>query len=240
MRRPSRLLDDGRLAVLPPLFRAFGQRVKFAGPAVTLKVFEDNALVRSTLEGPGHGKVLVVDGGGSLRRALVGGQLALLAQDNGWSGIVVDGCVRDSDEINSFEIGVRALAVHPQKAASWAPANTTCASSSAACRSIRATGSTPTPTASWSPSRSSPEPPTPARFPAPFNCPTSSLTSGRASTMGHALGTPNNGHVSSGDKVVPHCETHCGKSRAQCSHLEKFRSALRKLMRNALILMMFI
>ena len=109
------LLDDGRLAVLPPVFRVFGQRVKFAGPAVTLKVFEDNALVRSTLEGPGHGKVLVVDGGGSLRRALVGGQLALLAQDNGWSGIVVDGCVRDSDEINSFEIGVRALASHPQR-----------------------------------------------------------------------------------------------------------------------------
>jgi regulator of ribonuclease activity A len=111
----AELLAEGRLAVLPPVFRVFGQRVKFAGPAVTLKVFEDNALVRSTLEGPGHGSVLVIDGGGSLRRALVGGQLALLAQDNGWSGIVVDGCVRDSDEINSFEIGVRALATHPQR-----------------------------------------------------------------------------------------------------------------------------
>jgi regulator of ribonuclease activity A len=109
------LLDEGRLAVLPPVFRLFGQRVKFAGPAVTLKVFEDNALVRSALEGPGNGKVLVIDGGGSMRRALVGGQLALLAQDNGWSGIVVDGCVRDSDEINSCEIGVRALATHPRK-----------------------------------------------------------------------------------------------------------------------------
>lgn len=111
------MLEEGRLAVLPPVFRLFGQRVKFAGPAVTLKVFEDNALVRSTLEGPGHGSVLVIDGGGSLRRALVGGQLALLAQDNGWSGIVVYGCVRDCDEINSFEIGVRALATHPQKSA---------------------------------------------------------------------------------------------------------------------------
>ena len=109
------LLAQGRLAVLPPVFRLFGLRVKFSGPAVTLKVFEDNALVRSTLEGPGHGSVLVIDGGASLRRALVGGQLALLAQDNGWSGIVVDGCVRDSDEINSCEIGVRALATHPQK-----------------------------------------------------------------------------------------------------------------------------
>jgi regulator of ribonuclease activity A len=113
----SQLLDDGRLAVLAPVFRTFGKRMKFAGPAVTLKVFEDNALVRSTLEGPGHGKVLVVDGGGSLRRALVGGQLALLAQDNGWSGIVVDGCVRDSDEIDACDIGVRALAAHPRKSA---------------------------------------------------------------------------------------------------------------------------
>jgi regulator of ribonuclease activity A len=111
----AELLAQGQLAVLPPVFRMFGLRVKFSGPAVTLKVFEDNALVRSTLEGPGHGCVLVIDGGASLRRALVGGQLALLAQDNGWSGIVVDGCVRDSDEINSCEIGVRALATHPQK-----------------------------------------------------------------------------------------------------------------------------
>lgn len=111
------MLEDGRLAVLPPVFRTFGQRVKFAGPAVTLRVFEDNALVRGALEGAGAGRVLVVDGGGSLRRALVGGQLAKLAQDNGWSGVVVYGCVRDSDEINSFEIGVRALAVHPQRSA---------------------------------------------------------------------------------------------------------------------------
>jgi regulator of ribonuclease activity A len=111
------LLEDGRLAVLPPVFRHFGKRVKFSGSATTLKVFEDNALVRSTLEAPGNGSVLVIDGGASLRRALVGGQLALLAQDNGWAGIVVDGCVRDSDEINACDIGVRALAAHPQKSA---------------------------------------------------------------------------------------------------------------------------
>ena len=111
----AELLAQGQLAVLPPVFRQFGRRVSFSGPAVTLKVFEDNALVRSVLEGPGRGSVLVIDGGASLRRALVGGQLALLAQDNGWSGIVVDGCVRDSDEINRCEIGVRALATHPQK-----------------------------------------------------------------------------------------------------------------------------
>ena len=63
-------LADGRLAVLPPVFRAFGKRAAFAGPAATLKVFEDNVLVRATLETPGEGRVLVVDGGGSLRCAL--------------------------------------------------------------------------------------------------------------------------------------------------------------------------
>ena len=109
------LLDDGRLAVLPPLFRSFGKRTRFSGRATTLKVFEDNALVRSTLEAPGNGHVLVIDGGASLRRALVGGQLGVLAQKNGWAGIIVDGCIRDSDEINACEIGVRALGTHPQK-----------------------------------------------------------------------------------------------------------------------------
>ncbi|HEU4844629.1 MAG TPA: ribonuclease E activity regulator RraA [Burkholderiaceae bacterium] len=109
------MLEDGRLAVLPPVFRHYGQHVRFAGRATTLKVFEDNALVRSTLETPGNGNVLVIDGGASLRRALVGGQLGLLAQDNGWAGIVVDGCIRDTDEINACAIGVRALGAHPQK-----------------------------------------------------------------------------------------------------------------------------
>jgi regulator of ribonuclease activity A len=107
------LIEDGRLAVLPPVFRHFGKRTRFAGRVVTLKVFEDNALVRALLETPGDGQVLVVDGGGSLRRALVGGQLALLAQDNGWAGIVIDGCVRDIVEIDSCDIGVRALAATP-------------------------------------------------------------------------------------------------------------------------------
>lgn len=108
-------LEDGRLAVLPPVFQRFGRRTAFAGPAVTLRVFEDNALVRATLETPGHGQVLVIDGGGSLRRALVGGQLAVLAQDNGWAGIVVDGCVRDTVEIDACDVGVRALAAHPRR-----------------------------------------------------------------------------------------------------------------------------
>lgn len=111
----ANLLEDGRLAVLPPVFRHFGKQVQFSGRVTTLKVHEDNALVRAVLETQGGGNVLVIDGGGSLRRALVGGQLGLLAQDNGWAGIIVDGCIRDTDEINSCEIGVRALGAHPQK-----------------------------------------------------------------------------------------------------------------------------
>lgn len=111
------LLDDGRLAVLPPVFLHFGQRRSFCGRATTLKVFEDNALVRATLEAPGNGNVLVIDGGASMRRALVGGQLGVLAQNNGWAGIVVNGCIRDTDEINACDIGVRALGAHPQKSA---------------------------------------------------------------------------------------------------------------------------
>ncbi|WP_431477460.1 ribonuclease E activity regulator RraA [Massilia eburnea] len=111
------MLDDGSLQVLPPVFRHFGQRAQFAGPAATLKVHEDNALVRSTLETQGAGRVLVVDGGGSFRRALVGGQLGLLAQNNGWAGVIVDGCVRDSAELAQCDVGIMALATHPQRSA---------------------------------------------------------------------------------------------------------------------------
>ncbi len=105
----------GTLSVLPPVFQKFGKRVAFSGQAATLKVFEDNVLVRSTLETPGNGRVLVVDGGGSLRCALVGGNLGVLAEKNGWAGIIVNGCIRDSAEINACDIGVRALATHPQR-----------------------------------------------------------------------------------------------------------------------------
>ena len=110
-------LASGSLTVLPPLFIGMGKRRAFAGQAFTLKVFEDNALVRAALETPGQGRVLVVDGGGSVRSALVGGNLASLAADNGWNGIVVFGAVRDLDEIEDCEVGVRALALHPQRSA---------------------------------------------------------------------------------------------------------------------------
>ncbi len=87
--------------VCEPLFRDFGGRKAFHGAIKTLKVFEDNALVRATLETPGEGRVLVVDGGGSKRCALVGGNLGALAVKNGWVGIVVYGYVRDSGELGA-------------------------------------------------------------------------------------------------------------------------------------------
>jgi len=109
------MLADGRLRVLPPLFQSYGALTRISGPAITLKLHEDNALVRAALEQPGEGRVLVVDGGGSLRCALVGGNLAAMAAKNGWAGILVHGSVRDSVEINACAIGVRALGTHPQK-----------------------------------------------------------------------------------------------------------------------------
>ena len=108
---------DGRLQVLPPIYRHFGKRHRFSGMATTLKVFEDNALVRSTLEAPGNGRVLVIDGGGSLRSALVGGNLGKLAQRHGWSGMIVHGCVRDTLELNDCEVGIRALGTMPRRSA---------------------------------------------------------------------------------------------------------------------------
>jgi regulator of ribonuclease activity A len=104
---------DPALRVLSPLFRAFGGAAAFQGAAATLQCFEDNSAVRSALEEAGNGRVLVIDGGASMRCALVGGNLAELAAKNGWAGIVVDGCVRDQAEMAALPIGVRALALHP-------------------------------------------------------------------------------------------------------------------------------
>ena len=104
---------SGAFRVLPPVFQAYGGRAAFAGPVRTVKCFEDNTSVKALLEGPGQGQVLVVDGGGSLRRALVGGNLAAAAARNGWAGIVVDGCVRDVAELNATGVGIRALGLMP-------------------------------------------------------------------------------------------------------------------------------
>lgn len=108
--------DIGKsLRIVSPMFRRYGARATFSGEIVTLKIFEDNSLVRTAFAEDGKGKVLVIDGGGSLRCALVGDQLAILAQKNGWEGVVVYGCIRDSGDINGIDIGVRALNTHPQK-----------------------------------------------------------------------------------------------------------------------------
>ena len=80
---------------------------------VTVKCFEDNSLVKQALESPGQGRVLVVDGGGSLRRALIGGNIGAAAARNGWAGVVVDGCVRDAAELAVCDVGIRALALMP-------------------------------------------------------------------------------------------------------------------------------
>lgn len=107
--------NEGKVRAVAPMFRSFGGKQRFAGQIRTLKVFEDNALVRSTLETPGEGKVLVVDAGGSLRCAMLGDQLALLGMKNGWAGVIMYGCIRDSGPIAGMDIGVFALATHPMK-----------------------------------------------------------------------------------------------------------------------------
>ncbi|QID18643.1 RraA family protein [Nitrogeniibacter mangrovi] len=106
---------DQAVRVVEPMFRSFGGKSAFHGPITTLKLFEDNTLVRSTLETPGNGRVLVIDGGGSKRYAMVGDQLGVLAVKNGWAGIVVYGCIRDSKAIGGMDVGVFALGTHPRK-----------------------------------------------------------------------------------------------------------------------------
>lgn len=104
---------DGDFRVLPPVFKDYGRQIKFSGQVSTVKCFEDNTLVKAAVDSPGLGRVLVVDGGASLRRALVGGNLGKAAAKNGWAGVVVDGCVRDSAELAECDVGIRALALMP-------------------------------------------------------------------------------------------------------------------------------
>jgi len=96
-------------------FRDYGGRIIFSGLISTVKCHEDNSLVRVALSEPGHGRVLVVDGGGSTRCALLGDILATLGTTNNWSGLVINGCIRDSVEIATIDIGVKAIATHPRK-----------------------------------------------------------------------------------------------------------------------------
>ena len=103
------------LQPLPPVFLDLGGASRFCGPVATLRCFEDNSRIREAVASPGEGRVLVIDGGASVRRALVGGNLAAAAARNGWVGIVVDGAVRDLHELRAVPIGIRALALMPQR-----------------------------------------------------------------------------------------------------------------------------
>jgi len=106
---------ESMVQVAQPILRDFGGVREFSGPIATVQVIEDNTSVRAVLEQEGAGRVLVVDGGGSLRCALLGDQLAQLAQDNGWAGVVINGCVRDASALQEMRLGIRALAVMPRR-----------------------------------------------------------------------------------------------------------------------------
>ena len=95
--------------------RHYGGHTAFTGVISTVQCHRDNALVKAALAEPGDGRVLVVDGGGSLRCGLFGGNLAVAAAKNGWSGVVINGCARDADELDAEPIGIRALALHPRR-----------------------------------------------------------------------------------------------------------------------------
>jgi regulator of ribonuclease activity A len=101
--------------ILEPMLGNFGGRERFFGQIVTIKAFEDNSLVREQVVLPGEGRVLVVDGGGSMRRAMLGDMLAEKASANGWAGIIIYGCIRDVNAIADLDIGVQALGAHPLK-----------------------------------------------------------------------------------------------------------------------------
>lgn len=111
------LCDDheGGISVAQPIFKDYGGNISFCGKISTVKCFEDNSLAREALKSPGEGQVLVIDGGGSMRRALVGDLLAQAGADNNWAGVVVFGCIRDSGVIATINIGCKALATFPLK-----------------------------------------------------------------------------------------------------------------------------
>jgi regulator of ribonuclease activity A len=105
--------DEPGLRVLRPAFHSYGGRASFAGALATVKCYEDNSRVKEAVESPGNGRVLVVDGAASLRRALLGGNLAKAAERNGWAGLVIDGCVRDKAELAACAVGILALGLVP-------------------------------------------------------------------------------------------------------------------------------
>lgn len=106
---------EQEVQICQPLFRSFGGRAKFCGPLATVRVYEDNVLVKEAIETVPSGSVLVVDGGGSTRCALLGDNLAAIAVSRGLAGFVINGCVRDTCELSEMPVGVYALASNPRK-----------------------------------------------------------------------------------------------------------------------------
>jgi regulator of ribonuclease activity A len=102
------------LRVCEPIFGDYGGLTRFAGPAATVKCFEDNTQVKAALAEPGGGRILVVDAGGSMRCAMLGDLIATSAVDNGWTGVLMHGCIRDSGEIADMDLGVKALGTIPR------------------------------------------------------------------------------------------------------------------------------
>ena len=107
--------DYPEVQVVEPGFQNFGGVDAFGGEVVTVKCFEDNSVVKEQVGKPGNGCVMVVDGGGSKRAALLGDMLAEKAAENGWAGLIIYGCIRDVDVIRKTELGVQALGTHPRK-----------------------------------------------------------------------------------------------------------------------------
>ncbi|ALP43644.1 ribonuclease E activity regulator RraA [Aeromonas schubertii] len=99
--------------VLEPMLSSFGGRPSFGGVITTVKCFESNGLIRELVRESGVGRVLLIDGGGSLRRALLDSEIAATAAENGWEGIVCYGCVREVDQLEELDIGIQALAAIP-------------------------------------------------------------------------------------------------------------------------------
>lgn len=105
------------LASVSLQFQDLGGRTRFTGPVRTIRCHEDNGLVKSTLNSPGNGSVLVVDGGGSLNTALMGDMIAEAAVANGWAGVVINGPIRDRAAVAKLPLGVKALGSNPRKSA---------------------------------------------------------------------------------------------------------------------------
>lgn len=116
----SELCDiySDQVDVVEPIFSSFGGKSAFFGKITTVKCFENNGLIAEVLEENGEGRVLLVDGGGAVRRALIDAEMAQLAADNGWEGIIVNGAVRQLDVLETLDIGIQALAPIPVGASS--------------------------------------------------------------------------------------------------------------------------